>query len=417
MRLTKIVDAMMWVLLTLALLRTTILVRRRDTSEFAEVDTSATFAIFVVASLLALLVIHPRGKAALMRMRESSVMIFLIYLVYAAVSAAWSENFQFTLFRAGEVLAVFGTLFVLMEGFTDWRKAERAMLIVLMLVTLLGVGQRIIIGDFSIAGLHTNLYSVTAGMGFLYTLAESLRADPARKRRLRIWSGVFLFFAIIGTSAGSNIGIAVGMLVLLPFLSHSKVILIPAGLGCLGVIAIMGTSEELVSTTLLSGRSLEEASTLTGRWSLWNAYWQAFLESPMVGRGFAIVARLGDQFGTIATTNAHNGFIEALVGLGIIGFITLLAYSVRLILECIKASRSYVAGGLGVLVAMTMIMVNNNSKSILGGAYDPSVVGVFAMLAFFHVFTLRAARAKEAAAASGQRTAPETAGRASALHS
>lgn len=406
--LTRLVDYALWGLLALALLRTTVLVRRRDTSEFAAVDFSATFAVVIIVAIIGLLVVHPRSRTALMRLRESFAIYLLIYFLYAAASALWSANGAYTLFRAGEVLAIFAAMFVLMEGIEDWRQAERVMLRVLMAVTVLGFLQRVITAGISVAGLHTNVYTVTAGMGFLYALGESLRADPARRTILRRWAAAFLVFAVVGTSAGSNIGIAVGMLILLPFLSRSKVVIIPAGLACIALIIIMGTSEEIVSTTLLSGRTIDEVQTLTGRMFLWTAYWNAFLESPLIGRGFAIVARLGDQFGTVATTNAHNGFIEAGAGLGIIGFGLLVFVAIRMLAEALRANRAYIAGGLGVFVALVMMLVNNNSKSILGGAYDPTIIGVFAMLAFFHVFTLRATRAQEAsrrlvaADASGQ---------------
>lgn len=417
MRMGKIVDYALWTLLLLMLMRTTVLVRRRDTSDFAAIDTSATFAILIIAGLLAVLAIHPRARATLVRLRESSSFILLVYLACAAASALWSENYQFTLFRVGEVLAVYGALFVLMEGYDQWRKAERAMLGALMAVTLFGLMQRLITFGISVEGLHTNVYTVTAGMGFLYAAGESLRADPGRRRNLRRWAAAFLFFAIIGTSVGSNIGIAAGMLILLPFLSRSKVIVIPAALACIGIIVIMGTTEEMVSTTLLSGRSFEEAGNLTGRWSLWFAYWEAFKQSPLIGHGFAIVARLGQQFGTVATTNAHNGFIEAAIGLGVIGFTVLIGYAIRLVLECLKATRAQIAGGLGSFAAVIMMLVNNNSKSILGGAYDPTIIGVFALLAFFHTFTLRAARAKKAGASLARSAQPNAPGGATAAHS
>lgn len=396
MRLTRVVDLGLWFLLFMTVLRTTLLTRRRSTSEFDAVDSSAFLAIALIAGIIGLLVVHPRARGSLMRLGKSSAGILLAYLALAAFSTAWSLNATFTLFRAGEVIAIFGALFVLMEGYDDWRKAERAMLVALMVVTVLAFLQRATTAGISLSGLHTNVYTVTAGMGFLYCLAESLRAEPRRKVVLRRWLAAFLFFAIIGTSAGSNIGIALGMLILLPFLSSSKVVLIPGALACLALVAIMGTSEEIVETAILSGRSIDEVSNLTGRMYLWNAYWNAFIESPLIGHGFAVVARLGDLFGTNATTNAHNGFIEAAAGLGIIGLLLLLYYSFRLVTETMAASRAQIIGGLGCLVAVVMMLVNNNSKSILGGAYDPTIVGIFAMLAFFHTFTLRATREKEA---------------------
>ncbi|MCB2067832.1 MAG: O-antigen ligase family protein [Erythrobacter sp.] len=411
MRLTRLVDFGLWALLLLTVLRTTLLVRRRDTAEFDAVDNSATIAIALIVGIVVLLMVHPRARGALVRLQTSSAFYLLLYLALAALSAFWSVIPEFTLFRAGEVIAVFGALFVLMEGFDNWRNAERAMLGVLMVVTVLAFFQRVTTGGVSMEGLHTNVYTVTAGMGFLYTLAESLRADPRRKMMMRRWMVAFLLFAVVGTSAGSNIGIAVAMLILLPFLSQSKVVLIPAGLACVALAVVMGASEQVVSTTLLSGRSIEEAETLTGRMFLWQGYWNAFLDSPLIGHGFAIVARIGDQFGGLATTNAHNGFIEAGAGLGLLGFGLLCYYCYRLVLETIAATRARIIGGLGCLVAVVMMLVNNNSKSLLGGAYDPTMLGVFALLAFFHSYTLRATREQAAQRRAERAQSPEASAR------
>ncbi|WAT17569.1 O-antigen ligase family protein [Aurantiacibacter sp. MUD11] len=410
MRLTRLVDYALWLLLLLSLMRTTVLIRRRDTSEFNAIDSSATFAVLIVATILGLLVVHPRARGTLMKLQSSSAILLLVYLAVAAFSAFWSQEPLYTLFRAGEVLAVFGALYVLMDGYSNWRDAERAMLWTLMIVTVLSLMQRVMTGGISVQGLHTNVYTVTAGMGFLYALGESLRADPLRKAALRRWAGVFVIFAILGTSAGSNIAIALGMLVLLPFLSRSKVIVIPAAVACLALVVVMGTSEQLLSTTVLTGRSVDEVSHLTGRFFLWQGYWNAFIEQPLIGQGFAIVARIGDQFGTLATTNAHNGYIEALAGLGIIGFALLVYHSIRLTIETVAASRARIAGGLGSLAAVVMLLVNNNSKSILGGAFDPTVVGALAVLAFLHTFTLRATREQADIQRRGTPMAPQATG-------
>ncbi|WP_338242926.1 O-antigen ligase family protein [Aurantiacibacter hainanensis] len=396
MKLTRAFDVALWTLLLIALARTTVLVRRRDTSEFDAVDISATIAIVIVAAIIGLLVLHPRSRQVLGSLRESSVILVPVYFVLAALTALWSLRPDFTVFRALEVLTFFAAMFVLIAGFRDWRNAERAMLTVLMTVTVLSFLQRALFVGLSFEGLHTNVYTVTAGMGFLYALGESFRADAERRRALRRWMVVFLAFAIAGTSAGSNIGIACGVLAMLPFLPPSRIILVPIGIACVAIIVVLGTSEEFLSSTLLSGRSIEDAQSLTGRMDLWRAYFDAFAERPLIGHGFAVVARLGDQFGTNATTNAHNGFIEALIGLGVFGFALLLIFSIRLVAETWKANRAGIAGGLGCMAALIMMMVNNNSKSILGGGYDPTVLGVFAMLAFFHVYTWRAVREQEA---------------------
>lgn len=70
----------------LSVMRTTIMVRRRDTSEFASVDGSASLAVLIVALLLGLAMINPRTRRVLMDMRRSSAMVFLIYFCIGLLS-------------------------------------------------------------------------------------------------------------------------------------------------------------------------------------------------------------------------------------------------------------------------------------------------------------------------------------------
>ena len=160
----RIFYAILWGLMILSVARTTVLVRRRSTSEFASVDGSASLAILIVALLLGTLLINPRTRKVLLSIRYCSPGLLLLYLAIGALSVLWSALPTFSVFRAMEVIAVMGTAFVLMSRYDNVLEAEKVMLRVLLMVTVLAFLFRAINVGISIAGLHTNTYTVTAGL-------------------------------------------------------------------------------------------------------------------------------------------------------------------------------------------------------------------------------------------------------------
>jgi O-antigen ligase len=71
--------------------------------------------------------------------------------------------------------------------------------------------------------------------------------------------------------------------------------------------------------------------TLTGRTNLWAAGIEAWQSQPLTGYGFGV----GGRFVALRSidldfvTHLHNGFIEALVGVGLLGFIPLIFVVLR----------------------------------------------------------------------------------------
>ena len=384
--------ALIWAGMLIAVARTTILVRRRDVSDFGSVDGSATLGLVIVGFLGLMLVINPRTLRMLATFKQTSPGIFVTYMILAATSMIWSLNPVFTAFRAAEVLIFFLTAFLLMSYHHDFRKAERTMLRVLLVVTILSFLQRAINVGVSIQGLHTNVYTVTSGAGLVYCLGELFRSDRARKRLLIRWALVFFVFLAIGTSVGSNIAVLGGILMLLILRGGGRWVVLPLTGLLIALFGVAGELENLLQNSILAGRDIEAAYKLTGRNTLWAGYFEAFMERPVIGHGFAVGARLGDMFGVRVTTNTHNGLIEAALGMGTIGFVFLSAYLIKLLKELFFSWRLGVPGAVGMIGAMIMLIINNNSKSLIGGAFDATQVGIFVMLAFAHYMNYLPAR-------------------------
>jgi O-antigen ligase len=98
----------------------------------------------------------------------------------------------------------------------------------------------------------------------------------------------------------------------------------------LSAFLAMTRSQDLLN--ILSRNQVEGSlTTLTGRTVFWELAWKAFNRQPITGYGFGAGSRYGafreagfDQF-----SHLHNGFLEALVGVGLLGFVPFVVAVVR----------------------------------------------------------------------------------------
>jgi len=73
-------------------------------------------------------------------------------------------------------------------------------------------------------------------------------------------------------------------------------------------------------------QSSEEIGSLSGRSSMWEAMWESFNESPVLGHGYFVTSSTGELYVWYASKNwtAHNVVLQALVTTGVVGTMLLL---------------------------------------------------------------------------------------------
>ena len=89
--------------------------------------------------------------------------------------------------------------------------------------------------------------------------------------------------------------------------------------GCL-VAAIYTQASDVSLQYLLRGQDAALITTLSGRTEGWEAAWQSFQESPIVGQGFAAFAR-ANILGTTGMSSLHGAIFDVMVGTGLLGLI------------------------------------------------------------------------------------------------
>jgi O-antigen ligase len=85
--------------------------------------------------------------------------------------------------------------------------------------------------------------------------------------------------------------------------------------------------ESTFLTYLRRGQDAQLLESFSGRTDWWRFAWVRFLERPLTGYGafaggrFASLAEMGDQ----TTSSLHNSYLEAMLGVGILGLLPVLA--------------------------------------------------------------------------------------------
>ena len=385
--------ALFWLIPLALVARVTVFVRQRSTAEFTSLDPNVLIDIYALSEIvlvaLAVLTIFiaPRTKKAFTAVKSSSVKYLLLYYLICLISTSWSYFASFTLFRAGQMIVIISLIFICMIHYEDFFSAERAYLFISILLVSLGIAMHFRLGssEISLSKLHTNQYSAMAAMAFVYCLGERWQADKTRKRtltRLAIFFGCLTF---LGTSATSNVAAFVGIFVVLTFMRRSKVEVLLGALVVLIGLYWTGQFEEFWMNVLFPGKSENDLITLRGRTYLWDNYMMLIAKKPFLGYGFSVVSRMGSYWGMISTTNTHNGFIEVLLTTGFLGGSFFLLWLIWLAREMVHALRKRKVGAIGCIGAVTVALINNLGRTIIGGSFDaPSTVFIL-LLAFFTI--------------------------------
>ncbi len=124
-----------------------------------------------------------------------------------------------------------------------------------------------------------------------------------------------LFFAQSRTSI-----IALGLALVVYLLYDRRFISLGVLLGVCLVAAIYTQASDISLQYLLRGQDTALVTTLSGRTEGWEAAWESFQESPIVGRGFASFAR-ANILGTTGMSSLHGAIFDVLVGTGLLGLI------------------------------------------------------------------------------------------------
>jgi O-antigen ligase len=359
--------------------------RQRSDELYSSVDQTAMIQIIIVA-LTGLVVLASKPALFWNDLKGTSGRWWIIIYLFGIISSFWSANPFYSTYRAFEFLIFSVALMLVILNSADEKTAERNLLLMSWTVLACEVLAEGVYGGFSITGMQSNSYGATAVMIACYSWGETLSRGRESKRILMVSGIISTFLVLNSLSTASWWALLIGGTFIALF-SRRKLLLFILLLVLIATFAYIDqASLDQFMYRQKSGMGFEQA--LTSRDKLWEDYWLAFQEKPLLGYGFAMAGR---EVGLIYATNAHNFIFAIIVGLGSAGFVIFMGYLVKLVWELIINLRFRSMYGVGLFAAFTAGFVNSLSLSFIGENWSPpsSVFVCLFSLHLYHYLTIK----------------------------
>lgn len=280
-----------------------------------------------------------------------------LYVLIAATSVLYSVAQVVTLGKAIELgAAVAAVWLVTLETRGGALLVRTIRLLVLLEASLLAVA---VIGFFTLPSVFysgdtrpgfiavatmgapygaPNGLSASGALVFAYALAQTFESSPGRARRL--WASL----AIVGTLAvvlsSGRQGVAIWLAssaVLLWIYRRTLLLILVAPMTAL----VLWLNWDSLWETLTRSQAQVNVTTWSGRFTMWDAALEALTEHPWTGFGFGAGGRWValERIGADTISSLHNGYLEALLGVGLLGTLVLLAVAVRVTVWSVQSMR------------------------------------------------------------------------------
>lgn len=277
----------------------------------------------------------------------------MVFVVLALLSATWSVAPELTLRRS---VALAGTVAVGLVIAHFMRPVEvldairRAMLIVALaslILYLVGYPESLdpVYGTLRGVLAQKNALGRALAVGLLASLLAGFLDPPRWRRRALSVIPMVVALALSGSAGGVVLAVIGAVAVTLVGLWRSasgRVPAVLAGMALLGCLFGLWLANWLTIDDVLGvfGRS----STLTGRTGIWTAAFEAMEERPIVGYGYGAfwttdAAQAMSSQVKFEVVNAHNGFLDVGLGLGLIGVAAAFMVLVSLLLAVVRDYR------------------------------------------------------------------------------
>ena len=337
-----------------------------------------------------------------------------LFVLWAISSASWSALKTVSL---GQVLGLLDLYLIAATIALLWRGPQDTSRILCVLVCSTFVFSSILVVadtvSHDISGLnredwsdvegstgivHPTTAGATASIGLALLLGCWLHGGW-RWPRVMLVPGVIIYVTMLTLAASRTAMAMAAVTSVLFFLTRARpaaiaaAVLSAAVLGTIVLLVDPGFSlfeaiEAKVAEKLSRGESAESLHSLTGRTDLWDAIWNSYYDSPIIGHGYFVTSRIGeiDVWSGPANRTAHNTLLQVLVTTGAIGlllFIVGLAWPIALAVKSYARKRLDDDGrrlfpkelaSLLVIIALWYVGWGQLSESFMGPINPESVV-------------------------------------------
>jgi O-antigen ligase len=332
--------------------------RSIETIQDTPVDFWAGWRIVLMALVAMVLLRRLAGRttdwsAALLRGLPTGI---LLCGLTSLISTLWSVYPMWTLYKSVEYLVDVALLAAIVSAVRNIEEIKSLfdltwLLTGLLLVTVwLGVVLRpdeSVVTGIGAIGIEIQGVVPAISNNGVGDLAATLLVIAAARLVVRqhgrsfYWLVCLVAFVtlILAQSRSPFTGALLGLVAVF-FLTRRFGLLAVVGLAGIAVTALTN-AETVVQQAFLRGQSPDLFYSLSGRVGYWIPAWELFRGNPLLGLGgyaagrFAVLGSLGAA--STETSSLHNGWIEILVGVGLVGFVPFLVTFLGMWLNLLRA--------------------------------------------------------------------------------
>lgn len=368
-------------------------------------------ALFLCAPLWLLFFISLREIS-----RNFELLSSLIVLsVFGILTTVWSPVPTYTLIRAGTYLLLCIDIVLLVSAYRSFYDTEALDAVMRHLLLIFGI----ITAAFLVLGLSgteyvwrkiypdgqlmlrlggdiigPNTLGAVGGINLILICFGLIGRNLGINRLLlSVFAASGVYVVVFSGSRGVLVSLLAVMLLFLVLRLVNTKSLLPAGTALIifGIAIISLTlvtsnySSELVFSWLTREQSVDEIYTLTGRTDLWKALLNhTDMIRMIIGNGYGVPVNEGSiLFYSWKTFNTHNGFLQVLLGMGIVGLLFFIRFVMKVLAVALQTL--FLPEGirkkqvLSTLIVIIFILIDNLVESIFGIQILPQTI-VFILL-------------------------------------
>lgn len=247
-------------------------------------------------------------------------------------------------------------------------------------------------------------------MLFCYCVGEYFGDRKGNRLRLLLGGSVGIGCMLLGTSTGSFLATAVGLVIIAYF--RRSVPLFFVGGTCVAALLLLDMAgafdSEAVLDVVAMGKNERDFETASGRLPIWQYYFDNFVtKNPIFGNG---LGTLSDQAtGGLVKAQPHASFMSVLLYTGAIGMTIYLWFVLRCTIDGFWACGRRLHGAVGCVSAIAVGFVNSQTDPFIFDIFEPTSAIFCTILAVFTLFVVVPGRQAAAIEAPRQPPAPLTA--------
>lgn len=299
---------------------------RANPEDYAVIDTTALIQMGVMTIFFVYLLLNLKISSYRQILKYTFLKYLFIYIILCLISSIWSANPAYTFYRSFETLVMFFLIINLAYAFDfNYKRIANWAVIWGFFIGIVLYFIFVVKFRFNIHDLH--------GFGVVYI--TPLFFLPLIEKLNRKYFLLFLLCLIVATATKVYLGFIVAVLSMLYFKKTAKSLRVFLIIS-IAFILIGGFYKSEAIDLIFYGKSEANIKSGTGRLPVWEVLVEEAAKKPLLGYGFIMGERFASKRLGLRPVNAHNSFLAAMLGTGLVGVLVLLLFFIKSITLPVK---------------------------------------------------------------------------------